>query len=110
MGELADRVIPCPKPGLAAQAERGVPRAVVAVEQPAPACVEAVEFPAGRAKSGIEGCPEGQNRPSISPSSPRVMDSAAGTRGRPGMVMMSPQIATTKPAPADRRTSRTGKV
>ena len=32
---------------------------------------------------------------------------AAGTRGKPGMVMMSPQIATTNPAPADRRTSRT---
>ncbi len=26
------------------------------------------------------------------------------------MVMMSPQIATTKPAPADSRTSRTGRV
>ena len=36
------------------------------------------------------------------------MRSAAGTRGRPGMVMMSPQIATTKPAPAESRTSRTG--
>ena len=31
-----------------------------------------------------------------------------GTRGKPGIVMISPQIATTKPAPADRRTSRTG--
>ncbi len=31
----------------------------------------------------------------------------AGTRGRPGMVMISPQIATTKPAPAESRTSRT---
>ena len=32
----------------------------------------------------------------------------AGWRGRPGMVMMSPQIITTKPAPAESRTSRTG--
>ncbi len=36
--------------------------------------------------------------------------SAAGTRGRPGMLMISPAIATTKPAPADRRTSRIGSV
>ena len=28
-------------------------------------------------------------------------------RGKPGMVMMSPQTATMKPAPAERRTSRT---
>ena len=32
--------------------------------------------------------------------------SAAGTRGRPGMVMISPHTATTKPAPAASRTSR----
>ena len=37
-----------------------------------------------------------------------MMLSAAGVRGRPGMVMISPQMATIKPAPADRRTSRTG--
>ena len=37
-----------------------------------------------------------------------MMLSAAGRRGRPGMVITSPQIATTKPAPADSRTSRTG--
>ena len=36
--------------------------------------------------------------------------SAAGRRGRPGMVITSPQTATTKPAPAESRTSRTGKV
>ena len=36
------------------------------------------------------------------------ISSAAGFRGRPGMVMISPQITTTKPAPADSRTSRTG--
>ena len=33
---------------------------------------------------------------------------AAGTRGRPGMVMMSPQIATTNSAPLASRTSRIG--
>ena len=38
------------------------------------------------------------------------MLSAEGTLGRPGMVMISPQIATMKPAPAERRTSRTGMV
>ena len=38
------------------------------------------------------------------------MSSALGTFGRPGMVMMSPQIATMKPAPAASRTSRTGTV
>ena len=32
---------------------------------------------------------------------------AAGVLGRPGMVMMSPQIATTNSAPAESRTSRT---
>ena len=35
---------------------------------------------------------------------------AAGTRGRPGMVMISPQMATTNSAPADKRTSRTGRL
>ena len=32
---------------------------------------------------------------------------AAGVTGRPGIVMMSPQIITTNSAPAARRTSRT---
>ena len=36
------------------------------------------------------------------------MPSAAGTFGRPGMVIMSPQIATTNSAPAESRSSRTG--
>src|SRR5262249_45116513 len=54
--------------------------------------------------------PRRQNSPSISPSSRRWIASADGTRGRPGIVMMSPQIATTNPAPADSRTSRTGSV
>ncbi len=51
-----------------------------------------------------------QKRPSISPASLRWIDSAAGTRGRPGIVMISPQMTTTNPAPAARRTSRTGIV
>ena len=37
----------------------------------------------------------------------RRCESAAGTFGRPGMVMISPQIATTNSAPAESRTSRT---
>jgi len=35
------------------------------------------------------------------------MRSAAGTLGRPGMVIILPQIATIKPAPLARRTSLT---
>src|SRR5207237_228735 len=38
------------------------------------------------------------------------IESAAGTRGRPGMVMISPQTATTNSAPAESRTSRTSMV
>lgn len=49
-----------------------------------------------------------QNRPSTWPASLMRITSAAGERGRPGMVMISPQIATMKPAPADSRTSRNG--
>jgi hypothetical protein len=52
----------------------------------------------------------GQNNPATRPSAPNPIDSAAGRRGRPGMVMMSPHTATTNPAPADSRTSRTGSV
>ena len=37
-----------------------------------------------------------------------MIASAAGRDGRPGIVMISPQITTTNPAPADRRTSRIG--
>src|SRR5262249_27982372 len=48
-----------------------------------------------------------QNSPTMRPSGPTSIESAAGTLGRPGMVMISPQIATTNSAPADRRTSRT---
>ena len=49
-----------------------------------------------------------QNSPTIFPSALTSIESAAGTLGRPGMVMISPQIATTNSAPAERRTSRTG--
>ena len=49
-----------------------------------------------------------QNKPSISRFALKPMTSAAGLLGRPGIVMISPQIATTKPAPADSRTSRIG--
>ena len=48
-----------------------------------------------------------QNRPLITPFSSTSMPSAAGFFGRPGIVMMLPITATAKPAPADRRTSRT---
>ena len=48
-----------------------------------------------------------QNRPVMRPSASTSILFAAGTRGSPGIVMMSPQIATTNSAPADSRTSRT---
>jgi len=51
-----------------------------------------------------------QNRPSICPASLRKIFSEDGALGRPGMVMTSPQMMTTKPAPADSLTSRTGTV
>ena len=38
------------------------------------------------------------------------MPSAAGFRGRPGIVMTSPHTATTNPAPAESLHSRTGSV
>jgi hypothetical protein len=41
------------------------------------------------------------------PSSARSMREAEGSLGSPGMVIMSPPTTTTKPAPADKRTSRT---
>jgi hypothetical protein len=50
-------------------------------------------------------CP--QNSPVIRPSLATSMLSAAGTLGRPGMVMISPHTATTNSAPAESRTSRT---
>src|SRR5262249_39359551 len=50
---------------------------------------------------------QNQNNPTILPSVPTSMASAAGTLGRPGIVMISPQIATMNSAPAESRTSRT---
>ena len=47
------------------------------------------------------------NRPGIFPVSSTAMGAAAGPIGRPGMVMMSPVSATTKPAPADTFALRT---
>ena len=41
------------------------------------------------------------------PSSARSIRDADGSLGSPGMVIMSPHTTTTKPAPADKRTSRT---
>src|SRR6266850_7514543 len=49
-----------------------------------------------------------QNSPTIRPSGVISILFADGIFGSPGMVMMSPQIATTNSAPADKRTSRTG--
>ena len=46
-----------------------------------------------------------QKRPSILPLTTRIR-SAAGLRGKPGIVRTSPISTTTKPAPARRRTSR----
>ena len=48
-----------------------------------------------------------QNSPTMRPSAPTSMELAAGTLGSPGIVMISPQIATTNSAPAESRTSRT---
>ncbi len=38
------------------------------------------------------------------------MESAAGTLGRPGMVMISPVMTTTNSAPAESLSSRTGTI
>ena len=51
-----------------------------------------------------------QNNPEILPSASTSILDAAGTFGSPGIVIMSPVSATTKPAPAERRTSRTVSV
>jgi hypothetical protein len=47
-----------------------------------------------------------QNRPTTLPSSVRSILSEDGTLGKPGMVMMSPQIITMNSAPAASLTSR----
>ena len=46
-------------------------------------------------------------KPVAVPSGATWIRAAAGTLGRPGMVTISPQITTTKPAPALTRTSVT---
>ena len=48
----------------------------------------------------------GQNSPSITPSGLIRIASALGTLESPGIVMISPASATTKPAPAEGVTSR----
>ena len=48
-----------------------------------------------------------QNRPEILPVASTSIRSAAGTLGRPGMVMISPVRATRNPAPADTLILRT---
>ena len=48
-----------------------------------------------------------QNSPMIFPDSSRSMEDAAGSRGRPGIVITSPQMTTMNSAPAARRTSLT---
>src|SRR5699024_9902684 len=48
-----------------------------------------------------------QKSPVMFPSSFTSIFRAEGSRGRPGIVMMSPAMTTTKPAPADSRTSLT---
>ena len=48
--------------------------------------------------------------PVSSPSSSMSMSRAAGLDGRPGIVIIEPQIATTKPAPALRRNSLIGRL
>ena len=52
-------------------------------------------------------CPRDQKRPVILPLLSTSIFSAAGTLGRPGMVMMSPVRTTRKPAPAETFTLRT---
>src|SRR6266540_834730 len=61
----------------------------------------------GRLKGGHDET-GGQNSPAIWPLPSRPIISADGTLGRPGIVMMSPQMTTMNSAPADSRTSRIG--
>ena len=63
-----------------------------------------------RRYDGRERDDANQKRPDTRPSSSTSIVSAAGFLGRPGIVMMSPQIATTKPAPAKRRVLSTCSV
>ena len=58
----------------------------------------------GKARNSPKEAFSNQNSPVITPSSVTSMLFAAGTFGKPGIVMMSPASATTKPAPALTRT------
>src|SRR5690349_13536388 len=64
--------------------------------------------PASMAKCRRAPADKFQNSPAIWPLASRPIDSADGTLGRPGMVMMSPQMTTMNSAPADNLTSRIG--
>src|SRR5467141_1080331 len=59
---------------------------------------------------GVRGNDTHQKSPSIVPSGRSRIRSAAGLLPRPGIVMMSPANATTNPAPAEGRMSRTCSV
>lgn len=63
----------------------------------------------GSTRSALElpGGVDRHDRPTISPFSSKSMMLAAGAEPRPGIVVMSPQIGYTKPAPTLARTSRT---
>src|SRR5712691_3826883 len=54
--------------------------------------------------------PGHQNSPVMRPSSVSSILLAAGTRGNPGIVMISPHTATMNSAPADSRISRTPRI
>src|SRR5690606_10082911 len=61
----------------------------------------------GRDAAGLAAHYFDRINPRIEPSASTSTSSAAGLRGRPGMVITSPISATKKPAPALKRTSRT---
>ena len=63
----------------------------------------------GCARAALSAIRVGVRRALRSRRRPGESVSAAGLRGRPGMVRMSPIRTTTKPAPARRRTSRIGR-
>ena len=75
-------------------AYKGVPRYLAVYELDSAEALKTAEFQKWRAN------PSPWSR-RISPSRLTAIPSAAGTLGRPGIVMMSPVLATTKPAPAD---------
>ena len=51
-----------------------------------------------------------QNKPSISPFSLSLIESAAGTLGKPGIVMIAPQTTTINSAPDESLISLTGRA